>query len=101
MIILKAELTIHTEEKERFLEHMQTLIAESRQEVGCLSFGCYEDVSARGTFLILQEWESWDALNLHESSAHLAHFKVQVRPMIASRDAARVYTISGQSGLEG
>lgn len=101
MIVLKAQLSIHPTEKARFLQHMAALIADSRAEAGCLSFGCYEDVSAPDSFIVLEEWESHAALERHESSAHLAHFKAQVGPLIASREATRVYTVSQVSGLTG
>jgi quinol monooxygenase YgiN len=99
MIVLKAQLTIKPETRPEFLQHMQALIQASLGEAGCLSFGCYEDVTTSNSFLILEEWHSRAALDQHEQAEHLALFKTNIKGMLVSRRDTQVYTVSEVSGL--
>jgi|GEM_PF-788576 len=99
MILLKAQISIEPGYRAQFVGHMQTLTRASLNEEGCLSFGCYEDVTAPNSFIVLAEWESRAALDLHEQSAHVAAFKASIGSMIASRRETLVYTVSHVGGL--
>jgi quinol monooxygenase YgiN len=99
MILLTAYMTIKPSSREAFLQHMRLLVREARADAGCLSFDCYEDVSSTNTFLVLQAWQSRDALDKHEQSAYLAAFKTNVHEIIAARRETQVFTVSEISGL--
>lgn len=100
MIVLKAQLTIDPARRAAFLHHMNTLVQASMAENGCISFGCYEDVTAPGSFIVLAEWQNQDALKQHEESAHVTAFKAQAGQMIVSRQETRIYTVSRVGGLD-
>ena len=99
MIVLKAHITIEPGYRAQFVGHMQTLIRASLSEQGYISFGCYEDVTAPNSFIVLAEWETRAALDEHEQSEHVAAFKTNVRSMIASRRETIVYEVSHVGGL--
>jgi quinol monooxygenase YgiN len=101
MIILKAQLTIDASTRPEFLRRLQELIQASLAEEGCISFGCYEDVAAPNSFLVLAEWSSQAALEQHEQSAHVAAFKTQAGSMIIARTLTVVYSVSHTGGLHG
>lgn len=99
MILVKAQLTIAPEGRHSFLQAMAALVQASRSEPGCLSFGCYEDVSSPNAFTVLEEWQDRASFERHEAASHLVAFKAQVGGMIVSREATRVYAVSAVGGL--
>lgn len=99
MIFVRAQMTIHADHRAAFLHHMNEFVLASRQEDGCLSFGCYEDVTHPNAFIVLEEWHDHEAFTRHESAAHLATFKVHLLPMLVSREPTRVYTVNDMGGL--
>jgi quinol monooxygenase YgiN len=99
MLILRAQFTINAGTREAFFEHMEALINASLAEDGCISFGCYEDVLVRNEVIVLAEWSSRDALDQHETSAHVAAFKAAAGGMIVSRQETMVYQVSESGPL--
>jgi quinol monooxygenase YgiN len=94
MLLLKASLQIDPSTRDTFLSHLADFVAQSRAEDGCLGFHACEDVLAPNRFLILEEWDSPAALEKHETSAHVAAFKVQIAAFITVRTPTIVYAIS-------
>ena len=101
MILIKAQMTIKTEARDHFLQAMTAFAQTSQDEPGCLSFACYEDVTASNAFIVLEEWQDRASFEQHEASGHLGTFKAQVGWMIVSREATRVYAIDTVGGLPG
>ena len=48
----------------------RTLAEHSRTEVGCLEYGCYQDVMDSDTLLLVGRWTGQEALEMHYESAH-------------------------------
>jgi quinol monooxygenase YgiN len=99
MLVVKAQLTIAVEYKNAFLQQIDTLIQHSLGESGCISFGCYADVAAPTSHVVLAEWENSESLARHEQSAHVMAFKNAVREMIEDRRETMVYEVSRVDGL--
>jgi quinol monooxygenase YgiN len=99
MLILKAQFTIDPLQRAEFIQDMRRLIEASLAEEGCITFGCYEDISEPHSFVVLEEWHGQADLERHEASAHLAAFKASAGPMIVSRKETVIYTVSRLAGL--
>ena len=61
-------------------------------EAGCIEYGPAIDADGFGdarfgpdTFVVIEKWESLDALAAHARSAHMAAYAAQTKEMIASR----------------
>jgi quinol monooxygenase YgiN len=63
-------------------------------EQGCIEYGPAEDAEGIGpfqtkfgpdTFVVLEKWESAEALKAHAASPHMAAYGAKTRDMIASR----------------
>lgn len=93
MIVLKASITIHAEQRAGFLGALEPLISASRAEAGCLTYECYEVVGEANHFIFFEEWESMDALHIHEASDHLKTFRGHLRDMLRERVPTRVYHV--------
>ncbi len=93
MIVLKASITIHAEQRDAFLQALQPLLAASRAEDGCLTYECYEVVGEANHFIFFEAWAGMDALHIHESSDHLKLFRGHLRAMLRDRVPTRVYHV--------
>ena len=51
---------------------LETLVAATRQEEGCISYDLYESAAAPGTFVTIERWVDQAAMDLHMQSPHIA-----------------------------
>jgi quinol monooxygenase YgiN len=65
-----------------------------RAEQGCIEYGAAVDADnalafqkkwGDDTFLVIEKWESMDALKAHAAAPHMAAYGANTRDMIASR----------------
>jgi quinol monooxygenase YgiN len=65
-----------------------------RTEQGCIEYGPATDAEGVGaiqtklgpdTFMVIEKWESADALKAHAASPHMVAYGAKTREMIASR----------------
>jgi len=73
-----------------FRANRPTVLAEE----GCIEYGPATDADGVGgiqtklgpdTFVVVEKWESADALKAHAASPHMAAYAAKTREMIASR----------------
>lgn len=76
------------------------LTTESRKEDGCHHYQFSSDIVTENTLCFYEEWDSFDALNLHRRSEHNRQFKALVEEVgLISRDVKR-YEIDRSNILE-
>jgi quinol monooxygenase YgiN len=63
------------------VELFQTLVRETRKEEGCIQYDLIEDKDNKGTFFMVELWESEEHLNRHSGQDHLLDFR---------RDASKI-----------
>ena len=51
---------------------LQTLVAATRDEEGCVSYDLYESAAAPGTFVTLERWTDAASLEAHMGTPHVA-----------------------------
>ena len=51
---------------------LRTLVEQTRQEEGCLSYDLFESAAAPNTFVTVERWRDQAALDEHMRSPHLA-----------------------------
>lgn len=73
MIYLVATLTIKPGSLPEFIDDAKLCIAETRKEVGCISYDMHQSVTDENTLVFVERWENQEALNGH---FHADHFKV-------------------------
>ncbi|MDR6514526.1 putative quinol monooxygenase [Chryseobacterium camelliae] len=69
------------------VELFQNLVKETRKEEGCLQYDLIEDKDNKGTFFLIELWETVEHHNRHNGQDHLLNFR---------RDAARILESSIQ-----
>jgi quinol monooxygenase YgiN len=94
MIHVVAVITAKPGMREQILEAFRANMPAVHAEHGCIEYGPTVDAEGAGaiqtkfgpdTFVVIEKWESLDALRAHGASPHMAAYAAKTRDMIASR----------------
>ena len=94
MIHVVAVLTAKPGKREEILRAFRANVPAVRAEKGCIEYGAAVDAEnalpsqtrwGPDTFLVLETWESMDALKAHAAAPHMAAYGAQVKELLASR----------------
>ena len=94
MIHVVAVITAKPGQREQILQHFRANVPAVRAEKGCIEYGAAVDAEnalafqtrwGADTFLVIEKWESMDALKAHAAAPHMAAYGAKTREFIASR----------------
>ncbi len=94
MIHVVAIITAKPGKRDEILEAFRANVPAVHAEKGCIEYGPATDAEGMGgfqtkfgpdTFLVLEKWESPDALKAHASAPHMAAYAAKTKDLIASR----------------
>jgi len=94
MIHVVAIITAKPGMREQILESVRANMPAVHAEQGCIEYGPAVDAEGAGgiqtkfgpdTFVVIEKWESLDALKAHGASPHMTAYAAGTRDMIASR----------------
>lgn len=94
MIHVVAIITAKPGMRDRILEAFRANMPAVHAEKGCIEYGPALDAEGVGsfqarfgsdTFVVLEKWESLEALKAHAASPHMAAYAAKTRDLIASR----------------
>lgn len=94
MIHVLAIITAKAGMRDEILEAFHANMPAVHTEKGCVEYGPAVDADGAGsmqakfgpdTFVVIEKWESLDALRAHAASPHMAAYAAKTREMIASR----------------
>ena len=94
MIHVVAVITAKPGKRAEILQHFRANVPAVRAEQGCIEYGAAVDaenalaIQAKwgpDTFLVIEKWESMDALKAHAAAPHMAAYGAKTKEMIASR----------------
>lgn len=94
MIHVIAVITAKPGKRAAILEHFRANVPAVRAERGCIEYGAAIDADPAlsfqkkwgdDTFLVIEKWESMDALKAHAAAPHMAAYGAKTKEMIASR----------------
>ena len=94
MINVVAVITAKPGMREAILAEFRANMPAVHAEAGCIEYGPTIDAEGAGsfqakfgpdTFVVLEKWESLEALGAHARSPHMAAYAAKTRDMIASR----------------
>lgn len=89
-----AIITTKPGQRDTVLAAFRQIIPEVQAEAGCLEYAPAIDIDhdaadfARlgpDSFMVIEKWESQEALAAHAASAHMAAYAAQVKDLLASR----------------
>lgn len=94
MIHVLAFITAKPGMRDKILEAFRANMPAVHAEQGCIEYGPAIDAEGAGAiqtalgpdfFVVVEKWESMDALKAHGASPHMAAYAGKVREMIAKR----------------
>ncbi|HEX9489356.1 MAG TPA: antibiotic biosynthesis monooxygenase [Stellaceae bacterium] len=94
MIHVLAIVTAKPGQREAILRELRANIPAVRAERGCIEYGPAIDAEGMGgfqtklgldSFVVIEKWESTDALKAHAAAPHMAAHAAKTKDMIASR----------------
>lgn len=94
MIHVIAVITAKPGMRENILTHFRANVPAVRAEQGCIEYGAAVDADPAlafqtkwgpDTFLVVEKWESMDALKAHAAAPHMAAYAGKTKEFIASR----------------
>jgi quinol monooxygenase YgiN len=94
MIHVIAVITAKPGQRDKILEHFRANVPAVRAEQGCLEYGAAIDAEnalsfqtkwGPDAFLVVEKWESMEALKAHAAAPHMAAYGAKTKEFIASR----------------
>ena len=94
MVHVLAVITAKPGKREEVLGHFRANVPAVRAEKGCIEYGAAVDAEAAlpvqtrygaDTFVVVEKWESMDALKAHVAAPHMAAYGAKTRELLASR----------------
>jgi quinol monooxygenase YgiN len=94
MIHVVAVITAKPGMRQRLLDAFHANMPAVHAEKGCIEYGPAVDAEGAGSFqtkfggdsfVVIEKWESLDALKAHAASPHMAAYAAKTRDMIESR----------------
>ncbi|MBI3821266.1 MAG: antibiotic biosynthesis monooxygenase [Planctomycetes bacterium] len=93
MIHVIATITVKPGKRDAFLAEFHRIMPAVHAEAGCLEYGPTVDVatglSMQGALrenvaVIIEKWDSVDALKAHSQAPHMAEYRVRVKDLVES-----------------
>jgi quinol monooxygenase YgiN len=94
MIHVIAIITAKPGKRAEILKHFRANVPAVLAEQGCIEYGPAVDADPASqmqtkfgadTFVVVEKWESMDALKAHAAAPHMAAYAAKVKDMIAGR----------------
>jgi len=89
-----AVITAKPGKREEVLRHFRANVPAVRVEKGCIEYGAAVDADPAlpvqtkygpDTFVVVEKWESMDALRAHAAAPHMAAYGAKTKELLASR----------------
>ena len=94
MIHVIAVITAKPGQRENILTHFRANVPAVRAEKGCIEYGAAVDADTGfgfqakygpDTFLVIEKWESAEALKAHAGAPHMKDYAGKTKDLIADR----------------
>ncbi len=94
MIHVLAIVTAKPGQRDKILTVFRANMPAVHAEAGCIEYGPAVDAEGMGgfqtklgpdTFVVIEKWESIDALKAHAAAPHMAAYAAKTKELIASR----------------
>jgi quinol monooxygenase YgiN len=94
MINVLAIITAKPGKRDEVLAAFRANVPAVHAEQGCIEYGAAVDAAGVGgfqtkfgddTFVVIEKWESLDALKAHAASPHMAAYGAKTKELLASR----------------
>ncbi|WP_085695312.1 MULTISPECIES: putative quinol monooxygenase [unclassified Pseudomonas] len=80
--------------QEALEQHLRALIEPTRAEAGCSQYDLHQDLANPLAFYMIERWASDEALQAHDASAHIQHFRAQAGEFLEHFELKRLRAIA-------
>ena len=93
MIHVLATVEVQPGKRDAFLEEFRRIIPSVHAEAGCIEYGPAVDVASGlmtqvplrdQVVVIIEKWESLEALKAHTVAPHMAEYRIRVKDLVKS-----------------
>jgi quinol monooxygenase YgiN len=99
MVVVVGRVRTDADKREALVRVGQAIAAASRTEAGCISYRMYEDIERENEFVIVEEWETNEALQQHFATPHVAEFMRAIPATIVGPPDVKFHTIASTMDL--
>ena len=99
MLIVAGTVTVDPSKRSQLEAAFDRMREATLKEPGCLEYQAYLDRKDLGTFLILEKWESDEALRSHFATPHMAEFGAAMAQTGVSGTNIKKFTVSAEAQL--
>jgi quinol monooxygenase YgiN len=78
-IVLFARLKVKKDAVERGKKAALAIVADSRNEMGCLNYDFHQAIDDESVFLWHETWASREAIQVHADSKHFKEFSAAIK----------------------
>lgn len=75
-------------------QHLRALVAPTRAEAGCGQYDLHQDLANPLAFYMIEQWSSDEALQAHDASAHVQHFRAKAGDFLEHFELKRLRTVA-------
>jgi quinol monooxygenase YgiN len=75
-------------------QHLRVLLEPTRAEVGCSQYDLHQDLANPQAFYMIEQWSSDEALQAHDASTHIQHFRATAGDLIEHFDLKRLRVVA-------
>ena len=91
MIIVHAFIEVKDGAAQKFVEAASKCVTETRKEPGCHFYTLYTDNENPLKFIIVEEWESKDALDKHMTLPHFLELRENIKDIVVASAPAKIF----------
>ena len=96
MVIVHGIIPVKPSRRDEALTLAREVSAATQAEAGCVSYEFYVGLRDPNTLIVLQEWESLEALSKHFDTEHMRVFMAALPEVLAGHVLTRRYTVQDQ-----
>ena len=96
MLILKSTFKIIDEKAQEWLDKIIILSAKTKLEEGCLNFSVLQNPFKKNEFIIMEEWESHNCINLHFENKEYWNFLNSINEFSVDKPIIHLYEVSSK-----
>ncbi|MFB6117639.1 putative quinol monooxygenase [Halosegnis sp.] len=100
MLVVHAEFPVQEERREEALELVDTLVDESNEEPGVITYRAATDVQDPNVVRFFEQYEDADAFAAHAESAHFQEFEEQLPKLLAGEPRVVRFDVDSAAELD-
>lgn len=93
MIAVVAGMSLKEGKEKEFLAQAEKVVAATRKEDGCVGYVCCKNPDDPLGIVIVEKWESKDALDAHMQTAHFKDFIAGTEALTVGPADIKVYPV--------